>query len=68
MISIVLAPELKTAPAYCLTSIGFKELAKCKEDGVHHHRGDDKRYYIEAEHVVDDLSITTEIKDFRIIL
>ena len=60
MISIVLAPELKTVPAYSLTSIGFKELAKCKEDGVHHYRGDDYDYE-EDEHVVDDLSITTEI-------
>ena len=31
LVSIVLAPEKETAPAFCLTDHGLAELEKCKE-------------------------------------
>ena len=52
MISIVLAPEKGTSPAYSLTKKGLKELSKCKEVGHHHHE-EDASYYSVADHVVD---------------
>ena len=65
LVSIVLAPERDTAPAYCLTSRGFNKLASCKETGFHTHSGCEQTFYREAQHVLDDLSCRTSLIDFR---
>ena len=54
MISIVLAPEHNTAPAFCLNKLGMRELGKCREVGFHTHNIDNLRLYNKAEHVVDE--------------
>lgn len=66
LISIVLAPELGTSPAYSLTKAGIKEIANCKEQGFHHHEHDDTRYYKESDHVINDPTLVTEVIDFRL--
>ena len=66
LISIVLAPEKKTSPAYCLNSLGLKELGQCKQAGFHKHKKDDRRLYGEAQHVLEDRTRDTIIVDFRI--
>ena len=66
LISIVLAPELNTSPAFCLTKYGISELSKCNETGFHHHRQDESEYYQEADYVVYDESCSTEVIDFRL--
>ena len=47
LISIVLAPEEKTAPAFCLTNVGLEKLKKCKDKDFHRHQNDqtDDRHY-----------------------
>ena len=65
LISIVLAPEKKTSPAYCLTDVGFLELSKCKEKGFHRHKND-TALYMEASHAIDDYTIDVTVEDFRI--
>ena len=66
LISIVLAPERKTSPAYCLTKLGLSEIGKCKETGFHKHKRSDEYLYKEADHVIEDQTITTLVADFRI--
>ena len=66
LVSIVLAPEKKTSPAFCLTSLGLTEIGKCKKNGFHKHRGDDHRYYREAGHAIDDQTRETDVIDYRI--
>ena len=66
LISIVLAPELNTSPAFCLTKYGISELSKCDEIGFHHHRQDESKYYQEADYVVYDEGFSTEVIDFRL--
>ena len=66
IVSIVLAPEKKTCPAFCLTQLGLSELAKCKQKGFHQHKKDDRRMYTEAEHAIDDQTLATIVVDFRI--
>ena len=61
LISIVLAPEKKTSPAFCLTNIGLEEIGRCKKRGFHKHRRDDRRLYEEAKHVVDDQTCDTTV-------
>jgi proteasome lid subunit RPN8/RPN11 len=65
LVSIVLAPEKKTAPAFCLTDHGLAELSKCKETGFHRH-ANAASYYRVASHAKNDPAITTVIEDFRI--
>ena len=67
IVSIVLAPEKKTCPAFCLTRLGLSELAQCKQGGFHKHKKDDRRLYEEAEHAIDDQSLATIVVDFRIL-
>jgi hypothetical protein len=64
LVSIVLAPEKKTSPAYCLTDVGFLELSKCKEKGFHRHKND-TALYMEANHATDDYTIDVTVEDFR---
>ena len=66
VISIVLAPELNTSPAFCLTSYGISELSKCGETGFHHHRQEESKYYQEADYVVHDEGFSTDVIDFRL--
>ena len=66
LVSIVLAPERRTAPAFCLTERGLADIGKCKKSGHHKHRGDDGQYYQEAAHVRDDQTCETIVVDFRI--
>ena len=66
LISIVLAPKKNTAPAYCLTSLGFREISQCKEKGFHKHRIDDKKLYHEAEHVFEGRGLVTTVIDQRL--
>ena len=64
LISIVLAPEEDTAPAFCLTNVGLEKLRKCKDKGFHRHKND-RSYYMIANHaIVDQTSII--VQDFRI--
>ena len=64
LVSIVLAPERKTAPAICLTEPGLADIGKCKKSGHHDkHRGDDRRYYEEASHVTMDQDWETIVVD-----
>ena len=65
LVSIVLAPEKETSPAFCLTDHGLAELGKCQGKGFHRHNDADS-YYMEANHVIDDHTIATVIEDFRI--
>jgi hypothetical protein len=65
LVSIVLAPEKKTSPAFCLTQLGLTAIGKCKKSGHHKHRGDDRQYYEEANHVIDDQTCETIVVDFR---
>ena len=65
LISIVLAPKKNTAPAYCLTSLGFREISQCKEKGFHKHRIDDKKLYHVAEHVFQGRGLVTTVIDQR---
>jgi hypothetical protein len=65
LISIVLAPEKKTSPAYCLTDVGFLELSKCQEKGFHRHNND-TAMYMEASHAIQDYTIDVTVEDFRI--
>jgi hypothetical protein len=65
LVSIVLAPEKKTSPAFCLTDHGLPELEKCQGKGFHRHN-DAESYYMEANHAIDDQTIATVIEDFRI--
>jgi STAM-binding protein len=66
LVSIVLAPERKTAPAFCLTEHGLTAIGKCKKSGHHKHRGDDRQYYEVASHVTEDQTCETIVVDFRI--
>ena len=66
LISIVLAPEKKTSPAFCLTSLGLEEIGKCKEKGFHRHKKGDQLLYREADHTVDDQTLDIIIEDLRI--
>ena len=67
LVSIVLAPERRTWPAYCLTKIGFKEISKCKVPGFHKHKKCDSRLYKEAEYVLYDESTNIIFEDFRFV-
>ena len=66
LVSIVLAPERRTWPAYCLTKIGFKELSKCKVPGFHKHKKCDSRLNKEADYVLYDQSTNIIFEDFRL--
>ena len=66
LISIVVSPKHNTSPAFCLTSLGLKDVGKCKEEGFHKHNTDDTVYYKQADHLIDDPSIIIEIVDYRI--
>ena len=66
LVSIVLAPEKKTSPAYCLTKVGLSEIGKCRKTGFHKHKGSDERFYKEADHVIVDQTKSTLVADFRI--
>ena len=65
LISIVLAPKKNTSPAFCLTTLGLREIGKCKENGFHQHSIDDKNYYKEAEHVYERHGLSTTVIDQR---
>ena len=65
LISIVLAPERKTAPAFCLTSFGMKEIGKCTAKGFHQHNNPHLMYK-EADHTYDEQSIETQVEDLRL--
>ena len=64
LISIVLPPEEKTAPAFCLTNVGLEKLRKCKDKDFHRHKND-QSYYQVASHTrfVDSHII---VHDFRL--
>ena len=65
LVSIVLAPEKGTSPAFCLTSLGLTEVGKCKQNGFHKHKKNDKRLYREADHTLDDQTLDTIVVDLR---
>jgi proteasome lid subunit RPN8/RPN11 len=66
LVSIVLAPKRKTAPAFCLTEHGLSAIGKCQKNGHHKHRGDDRQYYEVASHAIEDETFETIVVDFRI--
>ena len=65
LVSIVLAPERGTAPAFTLTEEGRERIGNCTEDGFHHHEGGDESFYEVADHVIDDPFLVTSIIDLR---
>ena len=65
LISIVLAPERGTSPAFCLTTFGMKEIRKCRATGFHQH-DNSHLMYKEADHTYDDESTETQVEDFRL--
>ena len=63
LISIVLAPEKKTAPAFCLTNVGLDKLKKCKDKDFHRHQNDQSYYKVASHTRFVDSNII--VHDFR---
>ena len=63
LISIVLAPEKKTAPAFCLTNVGLEKLKKCKDKDFHRHQNDQSYYKVASHTRFVDSNII--VHDFR---
>ena len=61
LISIVLAPEKSTSPAYSLTPRGLAEIGKCTINWFHKHKEDDRRFYGIAKHVKNDPATDTTV-------
>ena len=64
LISVVLAPEKNTSPAYSLTRLGFKVIGNCRTSGFHQHKNSTGLYTV-ASHVVRTDS-AVNVQDFRI--
>ena len=65
LVSIVVAPERGTSPAFMLTGEARKRIASCNEVGFHHHEGRDKNYYEVVDHVINDPALKLSIFDMR---